>query len=245
MEAVEDMINACKKILWLSIIIICVFWYMTGNSALELENTNTKEIDISLNDKDKLVQEIGSNGDEKLLLVNGKYGLNKNYIPEGLCIPNIPFSDISDDEEKHVAGVIVKPLEELVNTAKEDGIILLGNSGYRSYKSQEKLYISRVKSEGRKLADAYVAKPGSSEHQTGLCIDITNENGYLVKGTEEADWLAENCYKFGFIVRYPYGRKNITGIEHEPWHIRYVGKEAAKYIYDNGITLEEYLEWQL
>lgn len=237
--------KVCKKILWLSIIIICGFWYMTGNSSLELENTNIKEIDISLNDKDKLVQEIGSNGEEKLLLVNGKYGLNKNYIPEGLCIPNIPFSDISNDEEKHVARVIVKPLEELVNTAKDDGIILLGNSAYRSYKSQEKLYISRVKSEGRKLADAYVAKPGSSEHQTGLCIDITNKNGYLVKGTEEADWLAENCYKFGFIVRYPYGRKNITGIEYEPWHIRYVGKEAAKYIYDNGITLEEYLERQL
>lgn len=237
--------KVCKKILWLSIIIICGFWYMTGNSTLELENINIKGIDISLNDKDKLVQEIGSNGDENLLLVNGKYGLDKNYIPEGLCIPNIPFSDISDDEEKHVARVIVKPLEELINTAKEDGIILLGNSGYRSYKSQEKLYISRVKSEGRKLADAYVAKPGSSEHQTGLCIDITNENGYLVKGTEEADWLAENCYKFGFIVRYPYGRKNITGIEYEPWHIRYVGKEAAKYIYGNGITLEEYLERQL
>ncbi len=237
--------KACKKILWLSIIIICGFWYMTENSALELGNTNIKGIDISLNDEDKLVQEIGSNGEKKLLLVNGKYGLDKNYIPEGLCIPNIPFSDISDDEEKHVAGVIVKPLEELINAAKDDGIILLGNSAYRSYKSQEKLYISRVISEGRKLADAYVAKPGSSEHQTGLCIDITNENGYFVKGTEEADWLAENCYKFGFIVRYPYGRKNITGIEYEPWHIRYVGKEAAKYIYDNEITLEEYLERQL
>ncbi len=237
--------KACKKILWLSILIICGFWYMTGNSVLELKNTNIKGMDISLNDKDKLVQEIGSNGETKLLLVNEKYGLNKNYIPEGLCIPDIPFSDISDDEEKHVAGVIVKPLEELINTAKEDGIILLGNSGYRSYKSQEKVYISRVKSEGRKLADAYVAKPGSSEHQTGLCIDITNEDRYFVEGTKEADWLAENCYKFGFIIRYPYGRKNITGIEYEPWHIRYVGKEAAKYIYDNGITLEEYLERQL
>ncbi|WP_346889915.1 M15 family metallopeptidase [Clostridium sp. UBA1056] len=237
--------KACKKILWLSVIIICGFWYMTGNSDLELENTNIKGIDISLNDKDKLVQEIGSNGDEKLLLVNEKYGLNKNYIPEGLCIPNIPFADESDKEEKHVAGVIVKPLEELINTAKEDGIILLGNSGYRSYKSQEKVYISRVKSEGRKLADAYVAKPGSSEHQTGLCIDITNEDRYFVEGTKEADWLAENCYKFGFIIRYPYGRKNITGIEYEPWHIRYIGKEAAKYIYDNRITLEEYLERQL
>lgn len=237
--------KACKKILWLSIIIICGFWYMTENSTLELGNTNIKGIDICLNNKDKLVQETGSNWEENLLLVNEKHGLNKNYIPEGLDIPNIEFTDESDKEEKHVAGVIVKPLEELINKAKEDGIILLGNSGYRSYKLQEKVYISRVKSEGSKLADAYVAKPGSSEHQTGLCIDVTNEDRYLVKGTKEADWLAENCYKFGFIIRYPYGRKNITGIEYEPWHIRYVGKEAAKYIYDNGITLEEYLERQL
>lgn len=218
---------------------------MTGNSTLESGNTDIKGIDICLNNKDKLVQETGSNGEENLLLVNEKHGLNKNYIPDGLDIPNIEFTDESDKEEKHVAGVIVKPLEELINTAKKDGIILLGNSGYRSYKLQEKVYNSRVKSEGRKLADAYVAKPGSSEHQTGLCIDVTNEDRYLVKGTKEADWLAENCYKFGFIVRYPYGRKNITGIEYEPWHIRYVGKEAAKYIYDNGITLEEYLERQL
>ncbi|MDY3207118.1 M15 family metallopeptidase, partial [Clostridium baratii] len=80
-----------------------------------------------------------------------------------------------------------------------------------------------------------------SEHQTGLCIDITNRDKYFVKGTKEADWLAENCYKFGFIIRYPYGKKNVTGIEYEPWHVRYVGKKAAKDIYEKGITLEEYL----
>lgn len=183
-----------------------------------------------------------ANGSEKILLVNEKHGLSGNYVPEGLSIPNIPFSNGSDDEEKHVAGTVVKPLEELVNAAKKDGIILLGNSGYRSYKSQEDIYENRVISQGKKLADAYVAKPGFSEHQTGLCIDITNKNGYFAKGTKEADWLAKNCYRFGFIIRYPYGKKSVTGIEYEPWHIRYVGKEAAKYIHDNGITLEEYLQ---
>ncbi|AJH00672.1 D-alanyl-D-alanine carboxypeptidase [Clostridium beijerinckii] len=212
-------------------IIICGFWYIEGNTG-----------NYSSNDKDKLVEVNTANGSEKILLVNEKHGLSGNYTPEGLSIPNIPFSNGSDDEEKHVAGTVVKPLEELVNAAKKDGIILLGNSGYRSYKSQEDIYENRVISQGKKLADAYVAKPGFSEHQTGLCIDITNKNGYFGKGTKEADWLAKNCYRFGFIIRYPYGKKSVTGIEYEPWHIRYVGKEAAKYIHDNGITLEEYLQ---
>ncbi|EKN36818.1 D-alanyl-D-alanine carboxypeptidase, partial [Clostridium botulinum CFSAN001627] len=128
-----------------------------------------------------------------------------------------------------------------INTAKEEGIILLGNSGYRSYRSQKNIYKNRARSQGKELADAYVAKPGFSEHQTGLCIDITNKDRYFVQGTKEADWLAKNCYRFGFIIRYPKEKKSITNIEYEPWHIRYVGKEAAKYIYDNKITLEEYL----
>ncbi|MRY42875.1 D-alanyl-D-alanine carboxypeptidase family protein, partial [Parabacteroides distasonis] len=173
-------------------IIICGFWYIEGNTS-----------NYGSNDKDKLVEVNTANGSEKILLVNEKHGLSGNYVPEGLSIPNIPFSNGSDNEEKHVAGTVVKPLEELVNAAKKDGIILLGNSGYRSYKSQEDIYENRVISQGKKLADAYVAKPGFSEHQTGLCIDITNKSGYFGKGTKEADWLAKNCYRFGFIIRYP------------------------------------------
>jgi len=232
-----------KKILVFSIIIIiCGFCYMLKNTALNLENPSDLGTITSLADKDKSVKETDADKKKELILVNKKYGLDGNYIPKGLSIPNIPFSDSSDDDEKHVAGIIVKPLEELINTAKEEGIILLGNSGYRSYKSQKDTYNNQVKSQGKGFADAYVAKPGFSEHQTGLSIDITNEDGYFVQGTREADWLAENCYRFGFIIRYPEGKKSITNIEYEPWHIRYVGKEAAKYIYDNKITLEEYLD---
>ena len=213
------------------IIIICGIGYITGNASI-----------FNFNDKDNLLNVTAANGKEKILLVNEKHGLNGNYVPEGLSIPNIPFSKGAEDEEKHVAGTIVKPLEELVKAAKKDEITLLGNSGYRSYKSQKNVYDDRVKSQGKKLADAYVAKPGFSEHQTGLCIDITNKKANLTKDSIEADWLAKNCHKFGFIIRYPYGKKKLTGIEYEPWHIRYVGKDAAKYIHDNGITLEEYLQ---
>lgn len=230
-----------KSLLFIIIIIICGFCYMLKDTVIELENSSVIGINSSLADKDKLVKENGVNISPERLLVNRENGLNKDYIPEGLSIPNIPFSDKSEDEEKYVAGIIVKPLEELINTAKEEGIILFGNSGYRSYSSQKNIYKNRAKYQGKKLADAYVAKPGFSEHQTGLCIDITNKDRYFVEGTKEADWLTKNCYRFGFIIRYPKGKKSITNIEYEPWHIRYVGKEAAKYIYDNKITLEEYL----
>ena len=221
---------------------------MTEDAGIELSGINIEKSQTYLNKKysflneeDKAANGNNVNVSTELTLVNAEYGLDKDYEPKKLTIPNISFATGVSREEKHVAGIIVKPLEDLFNAAEREGVILLGNSGYRSYKSQKSTYSGRVVSEGKKLADGYVAKPGFSEHQTGLCIDITNEAKYFVKGTKEADWLAENCYKFGFIIRYPYGKKSITGIEYEPWHIRYVGKKAAKYIHDNGITLEEYL----
>lgn len=223
--------NVFKKIL-IFIIVICGLWYVKDGMAAELRGINLDEIGSDLNK---------TNTRKELVLVNMEHGLSTDYKPEGLTVPSISFASGADKEEKYVAGIIAKPLEELVNAAKEEGIILLGNSGYRSYKSQKDVYTSRIKTDGKKLADAYVAKPGFSEHQTGLCMDITNQSSNFVKGTREADWLAENCYRFGFIIRYPYGKQSITGIEYEPWHIRYVGKESAKYIYDNRITLEEYL----
>ncbi len=126
-----------KSLLFIIIIIICGFCYMLKDTVIELENSSVIGINSSLADKDKLVKENGVNISPERLLVNRENGLNKDYIPEGLSIPNIPFSDKSEDEEKYVAGIIVKPLEELINTAKEEGIILFGNSGYRSYSSQK------------------------------------------------------------------------------------------------------------
>lgn len=197
-------------------------------------DTSSKGINSDLKDKT-------NTENEKLLLVNKTFGLSKNYVPKDLVVPNIPFSEQSVNEEKQVSEVILKPLENLVNAAKNEGIILLGNSGYRSYKLQQEVFKDSLKNFGREHTNLYVAKAGLSEHQSGLAIDITNEHNYFVKGTVEADWLEENAYKFGFILRYPEGKTNITGIEYEPWHIRYVGEEAAKYIYNNDITLEEYL----
>lgn len=232
--------KAFKKVLVFIAIVGGIFYTMRYN-VTEQNPGHGNGHESSLNEKYKPVNQNNVSKTTKLILVNSEYGLSEGYKPEKLTIPNIPFANGVEQEEKHVASIIVNPLERLFNSAKDEGIVLFGNSGYRSYKSQKETYTNRVKAEGKKLADAYVAKPGFSEHQTGLCMDITNNDRYFVEGTKEADWLAENCHRFGFIIRYPYGKKNITGIEYEPWHIRYVGEEAAKYIYDNKLTLEEYL----
>lgn len=230
-----------KRVLVVIIIFMPIFWYIMGYKGMTLQKIyEGKNVDVySYSDHQDRKENYNKN--VELLLVNENHGLDKDYKPEGLARPKIEFTSEASKEERLVAGIIVEPIENLIEAAKEDGIILLGNSAYRSYKSQTKVYNDRIESQGQYLSDSYVAKPGHSEHQTGLCIDITNEDKFLVKGTIESDWLEENCHKFGFIIRYPEGKRDITGIEYEPWHIRYVGEEAASYIYNNGITLEEYL----
>lgn len=177
-----------------------------------------------------------------LVVVNNYNKLDKNYVPKNLVKVNIPFIDSISEEEKQLEENVALQLEKLVKMASSEGINYLGTSGYRSYKSQKEIYYNRVKFQGLKKANEYVAKPGTSEHQTGLCIDLTNEDRWFVEVTKEAKWLKENAHKFGFILRYPKGKEDITGKKFEPWHIRYVGEDIAKYIYENNLTLEEYVD---
>ncbi|MCS4454811.1 M15 family metallopeptidase [Clostridium botulinum] len=137
-------------------------------------------------------------------------------------------------------------LENLFQEAKNENIILLGVSGYRNYHYQVNVYNNSVYRNGQQHADKYVAQPGTSEHQTGLAMDIvsteyTNLDENFVN-TRAYKWLKENCYKYGFIIRYPKEKEDITGYNFEPWHIRYVGIEVATEIMNKGITLEEYLQ---
>lgn len=190
---------------------------------------------------EKISNKSNSNIITNTLLVNNDNKLDKNYKPINSDIPNIPFIDSSTDEEKQMEEIASKSVEKLFNKAKEEGIKFLATSAYRSYSSQKEIYTKKVISEGIKKANEYVAKPGTSEHQTGLCIDVTNEDRWFVGSTKEAIWLAENAHKFGFIIRYPKGKEDVTGKSYEPWHIRYVGKDIAKEIHINNLTLEEYI----
>lgn len=131
-------------------------------------------------------------------------------------------------------------LQEMFAAAKVDGFELFVKSGFRSYQTQKSLYNSYVKRDGLAAADRYSARAGHSEHQTGLAFDINKSNSSFA-GSPEANWLADNCYKYGFIIRYPEGKESITGYIYEPWHIRYLGVETATAVYNSGLCLEEYL----
>lgn len=114
-------------------------------------------------------------------------------------------------------------------------------SGFRDYSYQASLYNSYVSRDGSAAADTYSARPGYSEHQTGLTFDVKHSDGSLVTRTPEAEWLKNHAADYGFIIRYPYGKESITGYSPEPWHLRYVGKKAASEIMSRNLTLEEYL----
>lgn len=229
-----------KFIFYFISVAVLVYMGLTFYNKYLKSDVKVAEINVTQN-SDELETATAINKKTAILLVNKDNSLSENFYPNDLVIPNIPFKDNVSYEERQISQSIAKPLEDLITAASSDGISLFGNSGYRSFKRQTELYNERVIRDGQELADAYVAKAGFSEHQTGLSIDLTNSSNYFAKGTPEADWLCENAHKFGFIVRYPEDSIDITGIAYEPWHIRYVGDEAAQEIFDDNITLEEYL----
>jgi len=141
-----------------------------------------------------------------------------------------------------------KALEELFAAAREAGYELSGVSGYRSYSRQRQIFINNILTKGKEHTLKYSAVPGASEHQTGLAMDVSCKSlGYdLDTGfseTPEGKWLAQNAHLYGYIIRYPKGKAHITGYAYEPWHVRYVGKGLAKYLYENDLTLEEYYNY--
>lgn len=181
-----------------------------------------------------------------LALVNKEYALPDYYEPEDLIRPNVPFSfgDL-DIEKSYLRKEAAAHLELMFEAADKEGIEIFAVSGYRSYKRQTNVFDAKANQVGQAAAATVVAVPGFSEHQTGLAMDISskNVNLELIKKfgeTEEGKWLAKNAHKFGFILRYPEGKEEITGYQYEPWHFRYVGVYAATVIYENDLTLEEY-----
>lgn len=170
--------------------------------------------------------------------------------------PAVPMAlvkpDVTPTKEAYSENIYMRPeaasaLEELFEGAAQDGITLYATSGYRSYSTQKAIFDRKLEKMSEKAANASVAKPGYSEHQTGLAMDLEGQTT-LGTGLTEAFgespkgiWVAENCYKYGFIIRYPKGKTNITGYIYEPWHVRYVGREAAAEIKELDVTFEEYI----
>lgn len=182
--------------------------------------------------------------DQYLILVNKNHGLNQSYEPDNLvdAKPAVKGATAYQQVQKPVAEAFRK----LSSDAKKQGYIIKVTSGYRPYAYQKKIFTKYVDKDGRYGAEQYSAEPGHSEHQTGLCADVSSPsvNYHLAQAygtTDEGKWLAKNTHKYGFIIRFPKGKEKITGYEYEPWHIRYVGKAPAKQMYKKKLTLEEYL----
>ena len=183
--------------------------------------------------------------DDILVLVNKTHPLTSEYKPGDLVTVEHCDLDVGTENTRKLRPVAADAVEELIAAAAEEkGYALLMRTGYRSYDYQDYLFNYWVEKDGEAAADMYSARPGKSEHQTGLACDIGKKGVGLssFNGTEEAAWLAENAHRFGFILRFPEGKTDITGYNYESWHFRYVGKEAAEIIYDQGLTLEEYLD---
>jgi len=172
----------------------------------------------------------------KIEQINGLYYIN------GILIVNKTYDLPSTYEPGDLVSEFKNNFEKMQKDAANEGINLKIISGFRSYNKQKNIYNNYVARDGQALADRYSARPGHSEHQTGLAADI-NSLDQSWEYTDEGKWLNNNCHKYGFIIRFVKGKENITGYMFEPWHIRYVGEELAKQLYNNGnwITLEEYL----
>lgn len=190
------------------------------------------------------------NPENILVLVNKQYSLPNGYTPKDLVRPDVLFSFGNEDVEKsYLRKEAATALEKMFRQAKkEKNLDLFAVSGYRSYERQIQILNAQIDSVGEEMAVQVVAIPGQSEHQTGLAMDISSHSANFTleesfEDTKEGKWLAKNAHRFGFILRYPKGKEEITGFSYEPWHFRYVGKEIAGIIFEKGWTLEEYFDF--
>lgn len=212
--------------------------YIKENNSNDCDDV-IKRVNVGAT-KDWYTDYIDSNLDKDILILTNKYNkLPNDYEPNDLKdISNV----YSYGENQKLRSEAYDAFITMFNDAKKNNVTLIINSSYRSYDEQEQTYNNYSTWYGKEEADKIAARPGFSEHQTGLCIDImtykTNRNNF-----EESDafkWLEENAYKYGFILRYPKDKEYLTGYSYESWHYRYVGKEIANYIKENNITYDEY-----
>ncbi|PFT69337.1 D-alanyl-D-alanine carboxypeptidase [Bacillus cereus] len=210
------------------------FFYGTFDSTQSKEKNQSNEDSITITIPDAID-----------VVVNKHRKLPSGYKPNDLIVPNVKFAFDGMQEKSHMRKEAAIALEKLFSLAKQDGIQLYAISGFRSEKYQQSVYRRNVETQGHVQADTISAKPGHSEHQTGLAMDVSADSVNNILETEfsntiEGKWLETNAHRAGFIIRYLKDKEQITGYSYEPWHIRYVG-DIAKDIYERNITLEEYL----
>ena len=205
-----------------------------------VQNFSANDIVVNVNcNLDKVMYKDISEANYKdnlLILVNKYFYLSEKYTPSDLtALPNKYSFGSKNQLRKEGADAFM----EMSDAAILETISIRNVSAFRNYSYQKQLYDNYVLRDGKLAADNYSARAGHSEHQTGLSLDI-NTASMAFEGTSAFKWLSNNAYKYGFILRYPKGKEHITGYQYEPWHYRYVGKDAANIIKNENITLEEY-----
>lgn len=199
------------------------------NSNLDYDYyTNTKNADLK---KDTLI------------LVNKYYALDKDYEPDNMVKIEAKYG-----VQQYLQKEAYDAFKKMADDAKKEGLTLYITSPYRSYQTQNKLYNNYSAKDGKELADTYSARPGYSEHQTGLAADIVSGPGKSLasfENTKEFKWIKSHAHLYGFILRYPKGKEKLTGYQYEPWHYRYLGVDTASKIYSSGLTYEEYYAYYI
>ena len=175
---------------------------------------------------------------KELMLVNKFNYLDENYAPDDIVKVSMQFAYGDNEIKKEV----YEKFRSMYNDAKKEGLYLIITSSYRDYNFQKELWDSYANQKGDEWADSVSARAGYSEHQTGYTLDIVTYNANMssFETTDEFKWLQDNAYKYGFILRYPKDKEDITGYSYESWHYRYVGKDVATKIKKLGITFDEY-----
>lgn len=210
-------------------------------SYQEKENDDAETTVLYVNmdfDKENYVDPLVINKFDDYVLVNKHRQLSSEYIPDDLVKIKDEYVKVDGDIE--IERNVAKAFYDMAEAASKEGLELMVSSGYRSYKDQEEITNTYLELYGQNYVDNYVAKPGFSEHQTAMSLDIASKSVDTFINSKEYSWMMDNAYKYGFILRYPKSKEDITGYKCEAWHYRYVGKKIAKYIKEHNITYDEY-----
>ena len=214
--------------------------------AIRIEAKKKEPVYITLPGADKIraIVDDYTRPDSIWAIVNKSHSIPTTYIPKSIEIPDVSINTAKSSAEMSVRTDISGSIEKMFAAAKKDGYSLMIGSGYRSAALQKIYFDSLAASVGQAAANQAIAYPGQSEHQTGLAIDISDisRNCYLdncFAATDYGQWLVNNSYKYGFILRYPAGKESITEYQYESWHFRYVGVDLATALYQSGLTLDE------